>query len=38
VHEPISNEFLRKYARWPRDVAPMVVEPALQATLRVLPA
>jgi hypothetical protein len=38
VHEPISNEFLRKYARWPKDVAPMVVEPALQATLRVLPA
>lgn len=38
VHEPISGEFLRKYARWPRDVAPMVVEPALQATLRVLPA
>lgn len=38
VHEPINNEFLRKYARWPRDVAPMVVEPALQATLRVLPA
>ena len=35
VHEPISSEFLRKYARWPRDVAPMVVEPALQATLRV---
>ena len=35
VHQPISDEFLRKYARWPRDVAPMVVEPALQATLRV---
>lgn len=35
VHEPISSEFLRKYAQWPRDVAPMVVEPALQATLRV---
>lgn len=38
VHEPISDEFLRKYARWPQDVAPMVIEPALQATLRILPA
>ena len=33
------DEALRvKYARWPEDVAPMVIEPAIRTTVRVVPA
>jgi hypothetical protein len=38
VHDQISAEYRAKYARWPQDLAPMVVEPAVGATLRVVPA
>ncbi|MDQ2697348.1 MAG: DUF2255 family protein [Actinomycetota bacterium] len=38
IHARIDAELRTKYARWPEDVAPMVVEPAIGSTLRITPA